>query len=203
LALSVPLSRFTSRVGGGSAFFVRHKYMGLDSVELVLAWEDSFGIQISDAEAERMFTTRQAAERIYEQLRSSGPEDSGCLSLRAFNKLRRAFVDEGVPRNAVRPDARVTHLLPSRQRRDALSVVCQRAGLEPPRRLPFGLQFTLGRVRDIVIDAVIGQHSSLRLAGHGWSLLQVREVVRAVMYAQLALRRFSDDAEFIKDLKID
>jgi len=26
LALSVPLSRFTSRVGGGSAFFVRHHY---------------------------------------------------------------------------------------------------------------------------------------------------------------------------------
>jgi hypothetical protein len=25
LALSVPLSRFTSRVGGGSAFFVRHQ----------------------------------------------------------------------------------------------------------------------------------------------------------------------------------
>jgi hypothetical protein len=43
----------------------------------------------------------------------------------------------------------------------------------------------------------------LRRQGHGWSLVQVREVVRAVMYAQLALRRFSDDAEFIKDLKID
>ncbi len=177
--------------------------MGLDSVELVLAWEDSFGIQISDAEAERIFTTRQAAERIYEQLRSSGPEDFGCLSLRAFNKLRRAFLDEGIPRHAVRPEARVTHLLPSRQRRDALIMVCQRAGLEPPRRLPFGLQLTFGRVRDIVIDAVIGQHSSLRLPGHGWSLSQVREVVRAVIYAQLALRRFSDDADFIKDLKID
>src|ERR1039458_8992990 len=37
LALSVPLSRFTSRVGGGSAFFVRHRspyediYMAFDS----------------------------------------------------------------------------------------------------------------------------------------------------------------------------
>jgi len=177
--------------------------MGLDPVELVLAWEDSFGIQISDAEAERMFTTRQAAECIYERLRSPGPEDRGCLSLRAFNRLRRAFLDEGVPRATVRPDARVTTLLPSRHRRDILSAVCQRAGLQPLRPLPFGLQFTFGRVRDIVIDSVIGQHESLRLAGHGWSLVQVREVVRAVMYAQLALRRFSDDAEFIKDLRVD
>jgi len=29
LALAVPLSRFTSRVGGGSAFFVRHRGHGL------------------------------------------------------------------------------------------------------------------------------------------------------------------------------
>jgi hypothetical protein len=177
--------------------------MGLDSAELVLAWEDSFGISISDPEAEKMFTTRQVAERIFEKVRSTGPEDSGCLSMRAFLRLRKAFQAEGVRRGDVRPDARVTSLLPNRQRRDVLSMVCQHAGLHPLRRLPFGLQFTFGRIRDIVIDSVIGQHDSLRLAGHDWSLVQVREVLRAVMNAQLALRRFSDDAEFIKDLKID
>jgi hypothetical protein len=177
--------------------------MGLDAVELILAWEDTFGISISDAEAERMFTTRQVVERIYERIRGTGPEDCGCLSMRAFNRLRKAFLAEGVSRRDVRPEARVTSLLPDRHRRDILSAVCERAGLLPLKRLPFGLQFTFGRVSDIVIDSVIGQHNSLRLAGHGWSVVQVREVVRAVMYAQLALRRFSDDAQFIKDLKID
>ena len=33
LALAVPLSRFTSRVGGGSAFFVRHRMTRLISIE--------------------------------------------------------------------------------------------------------------------------------------------------------------------------
>jgi hypothetical protein len=177
--------------------------MGLDAVELVLAWEETFGISISDGEAERMFTTRQVAERIFEKVRSTSPEDCGCLSMRAFFRLRKAFEEESVSRGHVRPDAKVTSLLPSRQRRDILSAVCERAGFRPLKRLPFGLQFTFGRVRDIVIDTVIGQHDVLRRQDHGWSLAQVREVVRAVMYAQLALRRFSDDAEFVKDLKID
>jgi len=177
--------------------------MGLDSVELVLAWEDSFGISISDAEAEKMFTIRRVVEGIFSKIRSDLPEDCGCLSMRAFFRLRKAFQAEGVPREDVRPEAKVKSFLPDRQRRDILSAVCEHAGLRPLKRLPFGLQFTFGRVRDIVMDAVVGQHDALRREGHAWSLLQVREVVRAVMYAQLALRRFSDDAEFIKDLKID
>jgi len=177
--------------------------MGLDGVELIMAWEESFGISISDAEAERMFTTRQAVQMIYERVRGNAPEDQGCLSMRAFHRLRRAFQEEGVPRRDIRPDARVASLLPSRQRRNILSAVNERAGFPPLRRLPFGLQFTFGRIRDMVLDLVVGHHNCLRLPGHGWSVVQVREVVRAVMFAQLALQRFSDDAEFIKDLKID
>lgn len=103
----------------------------------------------------------------------------------------------------MRPDAKITELLPGRDRRESLNVVRERAGLPPLRKLPFGLQFTFGRVRDMVLDSVIGQHAALRRPSHGWSMNQVREVVRAVMYAQLALRRFSDDAEFVKDLQID
>jgi hypothetical protein len=182
---------------------VGSKPMGLDGVELVLGWEDAFGISISDAEAENMFNTRQAAECIFKKVQSPLPEDRGCLSMRAFLRLRRAFLAEGIPRKAIQPEAKVTALLPSRQRRDILSAVCERAGLGPLKRLPLGLQFTFGRVRDVVIDAVVGQHDALRLQGHGWSLFQVREVVRAIMYAQLALRKFSDDADFVKDLKVD
>jgi len=177
--------------------------MGLDGVELVLGWEEAFGISISDGEAEKMFTTRQAAECIFRKVQSPLPEDRGCLSMRAFFRLRRAFQLEGITRGAIQPEAKVTALLPGRSRRDILSTVCERAGLRPLKRLPLGLQFTFGRVKDLVLDAVVGQHDALRLPGHGWSLLQVREVTRAIMYAQLALRKFSDDAEFVKDLKID
>jgi hypothetical protein len=177
--------------------------MGLDSLELILACEESFGISISDAEAQTILTTRQLIELIFEKVRSDRPEDSGCLSMRAFFRLRKAFEDEGVLRRDVRPDAEVAALLPSRRKRDILCAVIERAGFHPLKRLPFGLQFTFGRVRNIVTDAVISQHEALRLPGYGWSLAQVREVVRAIMFTQLALRRFSDDAEFVKDLGVD
>lgn len=177
--------------------------MGLDSLELVLAWEESFDISISEAEAHAMLTTRQVAEKIFEKVRSDQPQDCGCLSMRAFFRLRKAFEAEGVARYKVRLDAKVSALLPSRRRREILSTVFERAGLRPFKQLPFGLQFTFGRVRDIVTDAVIVQHEQLRLPGYGWSLVQVREVVRSIMRVQLALRRFSDDAEFVRDLQVD
>jgi hypothetical protein len=177
--------------------------MGLDTVELVLAWEESFGIPISEADAQTMLTTRQVTQHIFERVQTTQPQDTGCLSMRAFFRLRTAFEAEGISRRDIRPDAKVAALLPGRRRRDVLGAVLERAGLRPLKRMPFGLQFTFGRVRDIVTDAVIGQHESLRLPGHGWSHPQVREVVRAVVSMQVALRRFSDDAEFVKGLKLD
>ena len=123
--------------------------------------------------------------------------------MRAFFRLRKAFGEVGVPRLSIRPESKISSLLPGRRRRDLLSDISQRAGLEPLGKMPFGLQFTFGRVRDMVTDAVIEQHKRLRLLGHGWSQRQVKEVVRAVIFTQLALRKFSDEAEFVRDLKID
>jgi hypothetical protein len=47
LALAVPLSRFTSRVGGGSAFFVRH----LDHATMTPEQEDKITKAIGDQAA--------------------------------------------------------------------------------------------------------------------------------------------------------
>jgi hypothetical protein len=179
--------------------------MGLDSIELVLAWEKCFGISIPDAEAESMRTTLDAIEFIYKKVKSELPEDQGCLSMRAFLRLRKAFEEQGVSRSAVRAGAKVAKLLPGRCRRDILNAVLKRAGFEPLKRLQFDLRLTFMfmRVRDLVVNAVIRHHETLRLPGHGWSRSQVREVVRAVMDDQLDLRKFSDDAEIVKDLGVE
>lgn len=45
--------------------------MGLESVELVMAWEEEFGIEISDREAEKTLTVGQAVDLIHAKLRES------------------------------------------------------------------------------------------------------------------------------------
>ena len=177
--------------------------MGLDSIELVLGWEEAFGISISDDEACQMFTPRQVIECIYQKVKSDMPEDAGCFSMRAFFRLRKAFEQEGIPRCAIKPDAKISSLLPSRKRRDALCIIMECVGLPPLKQLPFGLQFTFGRIKDIVEDVVIRQHGLLRLPGHGWSKTQVREVVRAITFVQQGIGKFSDEARFVKDLGIE
>jgi hypothetical protein len=177
--------------------------MGLDSLELVLAWEETFSIEITEAEGRAMLTPRSAVDLIYHKLKSPLPEDGGSLTLRAFLRLRAALVQEGMPGSKVGLDAKISEILSGPNRRDSLARVMSRAGLRPLPKLPFGLQFTFGHVRDLVTGIVIEQHRNLRRPGHGWSRSQVREVIRAVMFAQLALRRFSDDARFVKDLGID
>ncbi len=42
--------------------------MGMDSVELVMAWEESFGIAIADSDAGRLTTPGMAIDLIHEML---------------------------------------------------------------------------------------------------------------------------------------
>lgn len=180
--------------------------MGLESVELVMAWEDAFGVTFSEGDAARMFTTRQVVGLIYTKVRASDPllpEDTGCLALRAYYRLKRSCVHHGVDAALVRPDAKLAGLLPRVNRRERISAILSYAGFAPLPRIPFGLQFTFGRLRDYVLDCVISHHGVLRRPDTTWSREQVREVARAVMRAQLAVTRFSDDARFIQDLGVD
>lgn len=177
--------------------------MGLDTVELVMAFEEAFGLEIDEAAATRMLTTRQATAWIYERVRSDLPEDQGCLSLRGFYRVRSALELVGARRAQIHLDAKVSALVAAPQRRDKLSQALEQAGLCPLRQLPFGLQAIFGRVRDVVSDAVMGQHALLRKPGHGWSRRQVCEVVRAVVFAQTARKGYSDDAKFVGDLGLD
>lgn len=180
--------------------------MGLESVEIVMAWEEAFGITLSEAEAEKMFTTRNAVDAIHAKLRATGPvlpEDTGCLALRAYYRLKRACVHHGIDASLVRPRTKLADLLPRPDRRKRLAAILDHAGFAPPPRMPFGLQFAFGRLRDHVLDRVISHHNVLRRPGTTWSREQVREVARAVMRSHLMVTRFSDDARFVQDLGID
>ncbi len=90
--------------------------MGLDGVELRMAVEERFGIEIPDEEAQELLTTRMLYDCVGRKVRSA-PSDV-CLTQRAFYLLRRSFhTDFSVPRNAFRPDVSLDELIPRIDRR--------------------------------------------------------------------------------------
>jgi len=66
--------------------------MGLDSVEIVIGWEEALGVTITDAEATVTRTPRMAIDLLTAKLGAIDDHRGACLTLRAFNRVRRGLV---------------------------------------------------------------------------------------------------------------
>lgn len=89
--------------------------MGLDGVEIVMAVEERFGIEISNQEAERIITPRELIDLVLTKVIAA--DVATCLSRRAFYAIRRSIVQEmKCDRNAVRPDSSLESLIPRKDR---------------------------------------------------------------------------------------
>lgn len=90
--------------------------MGLDTLELVLAFEDEFGVKIDNAAAEKMRTPRDVVD--YIATFCDGRER--CTSRSGFYQLRRHFIEQhGTDRAMVRPETLLVQLLPVKEIRTA------------------------------------------------------------------------------------
>lgn len=79
--------------------------MGLDSVEIILAVEEEFGLEIPDAEAERLFTVGDLHGFVVAELRRAGRADPDDAAV--FARLRGIICRQvGVEPEAVVPTAR-------------------------------------------------------------------------------------------------
>ncbi|HEX6880884.1 MAG TPA: hypothetical protein VF135_11005 [Terriglobales bacterium] len=121
--------------------------MGLDGVELVMAVEEKFGIQIADEEAQNIRTPRQFYDAVEKKIRTV-PADV-CLTQRAFYLLRRTFRDEfAVSRKAFRPEILLESLIPRENRKIRWEQLRRQTGaLSWPRlRFPQLVSATLGTI---------------------------------------------------------
>src|SRR5262245_35897123 len=74
--------------------------MGLEGVELLLALEETFGVTITDAEAEAAVTPALITELIFSKLHTS--DQKVCVSQRGFYLLRKGLAHTmGVSRRSV------------------------------------------------------------------------------------------------------
>ena len=91
--------------------------MGLDTVELVMAFEDAFDVDFPDEVAEGLVTVRDVIDYIYSKVEHS--DTKLCLSQRAFHRLRRLMQETlGIERGRIRPATTWETLLPEEQRRE-------------------------------------------------------------------------------------
>ena len=86
--------------------------MGLDSVELVLATEEEFGITIDDDDAGSLTTPQEVADYVISRLGTPEVSPNRCLSQAGFYRIRSTLVNQfGARRGEIRPNARIQDFL--------------------------------------------------------------------------------------------
>src|SRR5450432_4231635 len=110
--------------------------MGLDGVELVMAFEDEFELTIPNDAAGEMITVGDTVEYIVSQLRQLSDPADVCQTARTFYRLRNELMKRyGKARHAIQLHTPIGQLVPQSERRQ-WSKVADAAGL---RREPFRL----------------------------------------------------------------
>jgi hypothetical protein len=116
--------------------------MGLDTVELVMAFEDEFEIQIPDQAASQMITVDDTVRYIVSGLMQREVPGGVCQTARSFYRLRRELTNRfTIPSAAVRPDAAIGQLVPERAQRCEWSKVADSAGLRREPNVLFKKRF--------------------------------------------------------------
>jgi hypothetical protein len=179
--------------------------MGMDSVELVMGFEEAFGIAIPDEEAARMRTPRRvldfAAARVPTVRAVRG------LTQRTFYALRRAVRAQLDAAARLAPATPLRTLAPDR---DAWPVVWTRiriAAGEPewPESVPWhgrwsGGPATLGELaRHVAAQVVRGAAAR----GEPWTREGLELTLREVVWDVVGVRDFALDDDFVHDLRID
>ncbi|WP_029450422.1 phosphopantetheine-binding protein [Cellulophaga baltica] len=82
--------------------------MGLDSVELVVSVEDTFGIRIPDDECEKIYSVQDFADAVFKIISINSTEK--CLRQLIFYRIRKAFQTLDFEKVIIRPDTKISEL---------------------------------------------------------------------------------------------
>jgi acyl carrier protein len=106
--------------------------MGLDSVEIIMKVEKTFGINIPDREAEKIITVGDFHNSVWQHL--EGKHSEKCKSQNLFYKLRQSLVDTfGFSKKKFRLDTSLNKIFPQDNRREAYFSFANANNLELPK----------------------------------------------------------------------
>jgi acyl carrier protein len=176
--------------------------MGLDLVELVLAFEEAFDVSINAPTWQGVRTPRQLIAHLSAVLPLAAP---ACPSQQAFYAVRRGIVRTWrIPRARVRPSTPWTALLPrsnARQRWASLGASVS-AGYWPQRWIVGGPRADHATVGALATFLASTQPARVKRSPVTWTAQEIETVVRAVMYEELGLKDVALEADFVTDLGI-
>lgn len=178
--------------------------MGLDGVELIMAVEETFGISIPDSVAFGM-TTPAMMISFVQQAVAARPERKACISQRAFHKVRASLMKTtGVGRRDVTRKTRIRKLFSGPQRIDHWRDFKKHVGLPDLPNLGFGSGWLFGPTSvDDLVSGVITVMSNEMREDRSWTNEEVRQIVRKIISEQLAIGKFKDTDQFVRDLGLD
>ncbi len=110
--------------------------MGLDTVELIMAIEEEFDLEISDEDAEKLVTVGAIHDYVCAKLVERGPNPDAstqpCASAHVFYLLRSALMEMHQSRGEITPGTPLQSIFPGADPRDEWKSLQQRLGLKLP-----------------------------------------------------------------------
>jgi hypothetical protein len=141
--------------------------MGLELVELKIAVEQQFGVKLAAEFPARLRTPGELINHICASV--AAMDDGRCASQRSFHRVRRALVETGLARDAVRPDATLEATLPMPQRKVLWPQLAKRLGvrrkLQRPRWLVIAVVAAAAATFALVRSSALPLRGVLACAG--------------------------------------
>ncbi len=182
--------------------------MGLDAVELLMAIEEEFGLEIPDHDAERITTVGEAYNWLRATLQSTPP--AKCITQKMFYKVRRALIENyGLSKQSITLDAKIKDLVPAQELKEAWPYLDLFAELAFPKLdknwWPMGRRFSTDELtlRELLTAmATLNAEKMLVEPGSDEDIwIRLTKVIQEQL--NVSLRKIAPDASFTKELGMD
>lgn len=180
--------------------------MGMDSVQIVLTWEQSLHVTITDAEAGALSTPRMAIDLLCRKLDVDVDCAGTCLSQRVYYHFRRGLVTTGnAERGSVRRSTKLRNLIPSQEKSHRWATLRAASHLPELPDLTWcgALVWRSSDVEDVVRWTLANAAWTVKPPGGTWTRQEIRCVVREGIAEVTGIRDFEDDYDFVRDLGVD
>lgn len=182
--------------------------MGLDTVELVYAIEEEFGLEIPDEEAEKITTIRETVDYLKGRVKTVSPEE--CLTQKLFYKLRRALIQNyKLHRHNITPDTVLSQLLSLKEIEEGWPYLQMFIDLRTPSFKEseeiFGIEFNIKvlTIRQIIQRLIRLNANKLDLAPASDKEIFERLVDTVVRQLNVDRHEVTMDASYTRDLGAD